>query len=169
MFLRSLSDDFNALFSSRAFQIIVISAISCMFCQLYKFAYYSIKEKRFEWDKLVSTGGFPSSHTALVTTLTMIIGMLQFHEIGYPDWSFAVAAIFAGVTIYDAMGVRYEASKHAYILNKMMLKLTDEEKTDLGFPKDSKLNEMLGHRRVEVLGGLIVGVIVALIAFYIVK
>ena len=68
---------------------------------------------------------------------------VPFYETGYYE---------EGVTIHDAMGVRYEASKHAIILNKMVDNLSDEEKMDLGFGKNGKLKEMLGHSGTELLG-----------------
>jgi acid phosphatase family membrane protein YuiD len=169
MFLESLGEDMHAFFTSRALQIIYISVISCFTCQLYKFVYYSIKYKRPTWFMLVSTGGFPSSHTSLVVTLTLLLGMLQFHDLGYPDWSFAVSFIVTVITVHDAMGVRYEASKHAIILNNMVVNLSEEEKLDLGFGKKGRLKEMLGHRYTEVLGGILVGIIIALIGYFIVR
>ena len=107
--------------------------------------------------------------TPLGGILTLIIGMLQFHDLGYPDWVFAVAFVFAVITVHDAMGVRYEASKHAIILNNMVVNLSEEEKADLGFGKKGRLKEMLGHRYTEVLGGILVGIIVALIGYFIVR
>ena len=116
---------------------------------------------------LVSTGGFPSSHTSLVVTLTLVIGMLQFHDLGYPDWAFAVSFVLTVITVHDAMGVRYEASKHAIILNNLAEDFTEEEKKELGFGKKGKLKEMLGHKITEVVGGAIVGIIVGLVGFFI--
>ncbi len=169
MFLGTLGEDMNAFFTSRALQIMYISVCSCLVCQLYKFVFYSIKYKKVAWFMLVSTGGFPSSHTSLVVTITLVLGMLQFHDLGHPDWSFAVAFVVTLITVHDAMGVRYEASKHAIILNNMVDNLSEEEKVDLGFGKKGRLKEMLGHRYTEVLAGILVGSIVALIGFFIVR
>ena len=169
MFLSTLGEDMKSFFTSRALQIIYIAVFACFFCQLYKFVYYSIKYKKAAWFMLVSTGGFPSSHTSLVVSLTLIMGMLQFHDLGHPDWSFAVAFIVTVITVHDAMGVRYEASKHAIILNNMVVNLSEEQKADLGFGKKGKLKEMLGHRYTEVLGGILVGTIISLIGYFIVK
>ena len=146
MFLSTLGEDMKTFFTSRAAQVIYISIISCFICQLYKFVYYSIKYKNPAWFMLVSTGGFPSSHTSLVVTLTLIIGMLQFHDLGYPDWTFAVAFVFTAITVHDAMGVRYEASKHAIILNNMVVNLSEEEREFL-----SKLLEDNMYGSVESL------------------
>lgn len=169
MFLIAVGELTEEFITSRAVQIIICSAISAIICQLYKFIYYSIKYKKFEWFMLVSTGGFPSSHTSLVITLAVLLGLFEHHDMRTLDYSFAVSVVFAGVTIHDAMGVRYEASKHAIILNKMVDNLSDEEKMDLGFGKNGKLKEMLGHRGTEVLGGMLIGMIVAFTSFYILK
>ena len=169
MFLSTLGEDMSTFLTSRALQIVYISIISCFLCQLYKFVFYSIKHKKPAWYMLVSTGGFPSSHTSLVVTLTLVMGMLQFHDLGYPDWSFAVAVVVSLVTVHDAMGVRYEASKHAIILNNMVVNLSEEERADLGFGKKGRLKEMLGHRYTEVLGGILVGILVAIVGYFIVR
>jgi acid phosphatase family membrane protein YuiD len=169
MFLESLGEDMHAFFTSRALQIIYISVISCFTCQLYKFVYYSIKYKRPTWFMLVSTGGFPSSHTSLVVTLTLLLGMLQFHDLGYPDWSFAVSFIVTVITVHDAMGVRLEASKHAKILNNLTSDMTVEEKRTIGFGKKGFLKEMLGHKSFEVAGGIFFGILIGVLGFIIFK
>ena len=69
------------------------------------------------------------------------------------------------IIIHDAMGVRYEASKHAKILNHITSDIPDDQKKLIGFGKKLQLKEMLGHKGVEVFGGFIVGVIVAVMGF----
>lgn len=64
---------------------------------------------------MTSTGGMPSSHSAAVTSLATGIGF----ETGLNSPTFAVAAMFAGIVMYDASGVRYQAGQHAVIINRM--------------------------------------------------
>lgn len=168
MFLLTSDDNISNLVTIRAIQILIISLISLLTAQMFKFVLYSIKENKFKWKLLYSTGGFPSSHSSFCVALVITLGMFQWHDLnGTLDWSFVVAVVFAIIVIHDAMGVRLEASKHAVILNRIASNLTDEEKESLGFGKNGKLKEMLGHKATEVLGGIILGVIIGLIGFFI--
>lgn len=148
-------------------EIIILSLISMFLCQLLKFIIFSIIRKSPEWKLLISTGGFPSSHSSFVVTLTITLGLYQYFNFGSLDWSFAASIVFSLIIIHDAMGVRLEASKHAVILNNMAQDMTPEEKKDLGFGKKGELKEMLGHRGFEVIGGILVGIIVAIIGYLI--
>ena len=171
MIYSSLANDFASvrnIITSRAVQILCVSLLSMIICQVLKFIILSIKEKKFQWRLLISTGGFPSSHTALCIAMCITIGMFQWHDLnGNLDWSFAVAVIISVIVIHDAMGVRLEASKHAKILNNLVADMTNEEKQELGYGKKGELNEMLGHKGLEVIGGIIIGIIVCLIGFFI--
>ena len=155
----TITDQIRKLISQRTVQVIIISISTLLLCQLLKFIFISIKEKKPVWYILASTGGFPSSHTAFVVSLDISLLILQLRIDGRLDWSFAVAVVFSIIVIHDAMGVRLEASKHARILNRFAEHLTEEEKTELGYGKKGRLKEMLGHRSWEVLGGLFVGII----------
>ena len=127
------------LITNRAIQILIISLISMETCQILKFAISSIKYKKLKWYLLVSTGGFPSSHTSFCIALCISLGVFQWHDINMLDWSFAIAVVFSFIIIHDAMGVRLEASRHAKILNRIDLDLTEEEREEIGFGKDGKL------------------------------
>ncbi len=166
MFL-SVETELKKIVTTRAMQVLIISIISMLLAQLIKFVFYSIRYKKPCWRLLISTGGFPSSHTSFCIALCISLGMFQWREMESLDWSFAVAVVFSGITIHDAYGVRFEASKHAIILNNLTEDLTDEERKELGFGKKGKLKEMLGHKINEVLGGVIVGIAVGVAGFFI--
>lgn len=100
-------------------------------------------------------------------TLVTSLFCFQLHDISGLDWSFAVALIFAIVTIHDAMGVRLEASKHAQILNNLAKDMPMEEKQSIGFGKKGFLKEMLGHKFFEVLGGMLLGIIFGVSGYFI--
>ena len=151
------------MITSRAMQVLIISLISMLTCQLLKFIIYSIKDRTFRWELLMSTGGFPSSHTSFCIALDISLGMIQWYTEGKLDWSFTVAVVFSMIVIHDATGVRLEASKHARILNRLAENLTEEEKKELGYGKKGKLKEMLGHKIREVMGGIVVGTIIGVI------
>jgi len=157
---------FVTVVNQRTIQIIILCLISMVLCQAMKVVFFSIKNKKVEWRPFFSTGGFPSSHTSTCVTLTVSLFLFQMHDLnGMVDWSFAVALIASMIIIHDAMGVRYEASKHAKILNHITSDIPDDQKKLIGFGKKLQLKEMLGHKGVEVFGGFIVGVIVAVMGF----
>jgi len=166
MFLEITQEQDRYIQSIRTIQIIIISILAMFLAQFIKFIIYSIRLKRPNWRMLLSTGGFPSSHTAFCIALCISMGMLQYHDGGI-KWSFAVAIVFSTIIIHDAMGVRLEASKHAKILNNLASNMSAEEKAELGYGKRGQLKEMLGHRGVEVLSGAIVGIVVGFAGFFI--
>ncbi len=161
-------EEFLGLVNQRALQIIWICIISMIICQVVKFVIFSIRNKKVLWKTLFSTGGFPSSHTSLCTTLVTTLFLFQMHDLGGKiDWSFAVAVVFALITIHDAMGIRLEASKHARILNNLTEDMSLEEKKSLGFDKKGFLKEMLGHKAFEVFGGVVLGVGIGVAGYFI--
>ena len=153
----------------RVIEILGISLFALFLCQLAKFIIYSIINKKPMWYYMISTGGFPSSHSSFCVSLCVTLGLFQYNDIGGLDWSFPVAVVFSMIVLHDAMGVRLEASKHAKILNNLASDMTYEEKLELGYGEKGSLKEMLGHRAIEVLGGIIVGIIVGIIGFIIFK
>lgn len=161
--ISNIHDGIVGLMGTRTIQVIIISITSMLLCQIVKFIIFSVKDKKMVWAALFTTGGMPSSHTSCVTSLVISLGFLQLHDLGYLDYSFAIALIFAMIIIHDAMGVRLEASKHAKILNHMMKDESLEERKNIGFGEKGFLKELLGHKGIEVIGGLIFGILVAVI------
>jgi len=104
---------------------------------------------------LFSTGGMPSSHSAFVVGMAASVGATE----GLSSPLFALAAVFAFVVMHDAAGVRRAAGKHAEVINDLFERL---EK--LGVTPAEKLKELLGHSPVEVFGGAIWGLIIAVVA-----
>jgi uncharacterized protein len=100
---------------------------------------------------IMSPGGMPSSHSALVTGLAAGIGNVYGLSSGY----FAIAAVFAGVVMYDAAGVRLAVSRQARILNLMM----DDFFHARGF-NEHRLRELVGHTPIQVLWGAVLGGVV---------
>jgi len=107
---------------------------------------------RLRAERLVGAGGMPSSHTALVVGLAAAVAWQD----GLDSPLFAVAAVLAGIVMYDAAGVRRAAGKQAKVLNKLVRELRVEHTV-----KDARLKELLGHTPVEVLAGAALGVFVA--------
>ena len=129
-----------------------IALFACISTQMLKILVEYTHTKKIKKALFFSTGGMPSSHSALVTALTISIGVAE--GLGSP--LFAIALIFSIITMHDAAGVRRAAGKHAEIINMLVEKLES-----IGITPDKKLKEMLGHTPIEVVAGAIWGVLVA--------
>lgn len=93
----------------------------------------------------------PSSHSAVVSSLAILVGK----EYGFDSGVFAVALIMAFVVMYDAAGVRRAAGKQARIINKILDTpgLSTEQVQE-------KLVEALGHTPIQVFAGAMIGIII---------
>lgn len=131
----------------------LIAGLSASFsAQLIKFATTLVAKRKIDFRTLTTTGGMPSSHTALVAGLTTSVALLS----GLHSRLFDVSLVFSLIVMYDAAGVRRAAGKQARILNQIM----EEFQESLTFHEEH-LKELLGHTPVEVLGGAAWGILVA--------
>ncbi len=122
--------------------------------QTFKLIYDLVTTKKFNFKRILGAGGMPSSHSAVVTSITTLIGKYQ----GVDTPLFALSLIVALVVMYDACGVRRAAGKQASLLNKIIETpgLTRVEVTE-------KLQEVLGHTPIQVFVGALIGIIAGLI------
>lgn len=113
-----------------------------------------VTERRFNFRWFVGTGGMPSAHSAGVSALATAIGMTK----GFDSPLFAVALIFALVTMFDAQGVRRAAGQQAEILNDIVDDIYWKRPIAGG-----RLKELIGHTRIEVFVGSALGILLAII------
>ena len=110
----------------------------------------------FSPERLVGSGGMPSSHSATVCALVVSSGICC----GVSSSEFAVSFVLAAVVMYDAIGVRQETGKQAKLLNLILqqdlFKLKDQE-------FEEKLKEFVGHTPLQVFAGAILGIVIALL------
>jgi len=106
------------------------------------------RKHRFDARWFLGTGGMPSAHSAGVSALAIAVG----RQIGFHTPGFAVALIFALVTMFDAQGVRRSVGRQAIALNKML-----DEFYVKGQVSQERLMELLGHTPVEVFVGAALG------------
>ena len=138
------------------FKFVIIPIITLMICQIIKFSIESIKTKKLKWGRLFNgSGGMPSSHTSFSTSLTMLMGL----NFGFDSPFFAIPLIFTLITAYDAMGLRMQSGKQAEAINLIVDELF-ENNIKISF---EKLKEELGHQPLEVLGGIVLGILSATI------
>ena len=113
-----------------------------------------------EWDvkRFFGDGGMPSSHTANVSSLAVFAGLAY----GFASFQFAIGALFTMIVCRDAVGVRMETGKQNMIINELKKMIESKEIAEI------KLKKFVGHTPLQVLGGLIVGISVALIMYLII-
>lgn len=139
--------------------ILTWGLIACGVAQLSKLAIELAAHGRWRPAVLVETGGMPSSHSALMTGTTAGIGW----ELGFSDPLFALAAALSFVVLYDASGVRRAAGKIASRVNGLPDDLwRGDAAPDGAVEAGPPLKENLGHTRLEVLVGSLMGPAVAL-------
>ena len=95
---------------------LMCALLSWLAAQVIKTVIHLLVERKLEWDRLVGMGGMPSSHTAFVFSLMLMVGITE----GVGSTLFALAFALAAVVIYDAMGVRAETGKQGAVLNEII-------------------------------------------------
>ncbi len=124
--------------------------------QTIKFIIESIRSKKFKFARWVNgSGGMPSSHTTVVSSISTIVAMTE----GIESLLFAVCVAFSLIVAYDAMGLRKESGKQAAAINVLFNDLVERPNKE----KYKKLKEELGHNPSEVLAGLIFGSVFTII------
>lgn len=147
----TLGDVLQGIWVNDVLWVAVVSSLLAQF--LKPFTYY-LRLGHFDWRYAAANGGFPSSHSAMVSSLATGVGLSQ----GFDSMYFAIATVLAMIVTYDASTVRREAGEHGRALNLIIAKLLSGEKiTEVPF------KEVLGHNRREVAGGVIFGIVVTLV------
>ncbi len=111
--------------------------------------------KEINWERLVGSGGMPSSHSSTVCALMMAAAL----KCGPASDEFAICAILAIIVMYDARGVRRETGNQAVVLNQIMDYFTSTHPEQIKFTEDN-LKELIGHTPLQVLIGGILGLII---------
>lgn len=142
-------------------RILICAIIAWAVAQVLKSIIYSIKNGKFEWERLFGDGGMPSCHSAFVSSLATATAM----TFGFDSFQFALAAAFAIVVMHDAMSVRLESGKQAHAINEILSVLRSDSPLQSLAKLDSLevLKELLGHTPLQVVNGFLLGVIVAII------
>jgi acid phosphatase family membrane protein YuiD len=154
--------------------IINVGVVAFFSAQVLKLLFTLVLTRKLVWERMLGAGGMPSSHAALTSSIS--VAMVS--EVGFNSPVFGLTLAFMAVVLYDAMGVRRAAGEQAKVLNRIVFELfpflpkaaaeealpDDEpaEDTQEQAPLLSKeLKEFLGHTPLEVLGGCLVGILVA--------
>ena len=138
----------------------LISGVSAMLlAQALKVLIGFCTSRRFDMSPFTNAGGMPSSHTAMVTALTCSLGLNN----GWSSPSFAISLVFSLIVLHDAAGVRFAAGKQARVLNKIQSVLHSQ-----GYENAAELKESIGHTKFEITVGVIFGLTVAWLYWWII-
>lgn len=137
------------LFQNKA---LIAGLIAWLLAQIIKLPLNYFYTGKWNWALLLTTGGMPSSHSSLMTGTVFAIGLYY----GFDNPIFALGVAITMIVTYDAAGVRRQAGIHAQRINLLFGELLN------GHPVSEKdLREVLGHTPLEVMGGILLGLIVA--------
>jgi acid phosphatase family membrane protein YuiD len=126
--------------------------VAWLLAQVLKIPLDYFQTRHWNWALFFAAGGMPSSHSALVTSTAMAVGL---HE-GFDTALFGLAVAVAMIIVYDAAGVRRQAGMHAQKINILVNELLK------GHPiSQQELREVLGHTPLEALGGVLLGLVLA--------
>lgn len=116
-----------------------------------------LQTRRWNWALLLSAGGMPSSHAALVVAAAHAIGLY----VGFETPLFGVAVVVCMVVIYDATGIRRQAGMQARKINILVDSFLSGHSVS-----DKQLREVLGHTPLEALGGFVLGLVVTQLLWF---
>lgn len=145
---------FNELFSNTIF---LAAAVGWLVAQILKTIIHMILSREFVAERLVGSGGMPSSHSATVCSLATAACF----QYGADSFEFAISLILAIIVMYDAMGVRRETGIQAKVLNDMLKTFEDMGRSEIS--THDKLKEFVGHTPLQVLAGAILGIFIAVL------
>lgn len=123
--------------------------------QSLKIPTYYFTEKKLDFSRFFESGGMPSSHTAMTTSLMLSSGCIA----GFDSPVFAVSFVLMMIVMYDAAGVRRETGKQSQVINEILRHiLVDGEPIT-----EDNFRELIGHKPIEVTVGFIIGIVAACI------
>ena len=139
--------------------VFLTAAIGWLVAQILKTIIHFIVVNEFRAERLVGSGGMPSSHSATVCALAVS----AYYERGTASIEFAICLIIAIIVMYDAMGVRRETGIQAKILNDILRTFEDMGRNDIS--ANDRLKEFVGHTPLQVLIGAILGILIAVLLY----
>lgn len=133
-------------------RVLIVALAGWALAQGLKVPMEYLRSRRWKWAMALAAGGMPSSHSALIVGATHAVGLYY----GFDHPIFALGVAITMIVTYDAAGVRRQAGMHAERINLLFDELMHGH-----MPNESELREVLGHTPLEVLGGILLGIVVA--------
>jgi acid phosphatase family membrane protein YuiD len=139
-------------------QVFIAALISWFTGQFLKVPINYLFTRKLNWGLWFSSGGMPSTHSSLMVTATLSTGL----NYGFNSASFAVAFAITMIVVYDASGVRRQAGIHAQKINQIFEEFLHGRPIEI-----DKLKVVMGHTPAQVVGGIILGILVSLVTWWI--
>jgi len=131
--------------------------------QMLKPVFHYIRTREWKPSLVIESGGFPSSHTSTVTALTLSVGITE----NFNSTIFAVTLAFGLIVAYDAANVRYYAGQNIRVTQQLIKDIQILTQTQLSDPIYlMKIKEVLGHKWTEVFGGIVVGLLLGSLLYF---
>jgi len=141
-------------------KVLIAVLAGWLLAQILKIPTEYLRSRRWLWIMFFAAGGMPSSHTALMVSGTLAVGLYH----GFDNPIFGVAVAITMIIAHDAAGVRRQAGKHAERINLLFDELLKGHMWS-----ENELKEVIGHTPLEVIGGIILGLLVAIIQWMVWK
>ena len=140
-----------ALFENK---VLIAVLIAWLLAQALKIPTEYLRSRRWMWAMFFAPGGMPSSHSALLVSGTLAVGLYH----GFDDPLFGIAVAITMIVVHAAAGVRRQAGMHAERINLLFDELLKGHMWD-----ENALKEVIGHTPLEVIGGILLGLLVAFV------
>ena len=131
---------------------LISALLSMIVAQVLKSVYSFGVQGELDIKKWFSSGGMPSSHSAMVSALSTAVGLKE----GWTSSIFCLSVVFSLIVLYDASGVRQQVGKHSVALNRLL-----SDSFERGSFQFQEIKEFLGHTPLEVAAGVCLGIAVA--------
>lgn len=141
-------------------KVLIAVMFGWLLAQALKIPTEYLRSRRWLWTMFFAAGGMPSSHTALMVAGTLAVALYH----GFDNPLFGVAVAVTMIIAHDAAGVRRQAGKHAERINVLFDELLKGHMWS-----EDELKEVIGHTPLEVIGGIILGLLVAIVQWLIWK
>jgi acid phosphatase family membrane protein YuiD len=137
-------------------EILTVSIVGWFVAQVLKTIINFILLGKLQLERMWGDGGMPSAHSATVCAMVIAAARSE----GVSSAIFAVASVVAIITMHDAMGVRHETGEQAKVLNQMIDQWIEVSEKNAPFLQNMHLKEMVGHTPLQVVAGMVVGIVV---------
>jgi acid phosphatase family membrane protein YuiD len=146
-------------------EVLIVPIVAWLIAQVLKTLINSLVNGKLTLERMVGDGGMPSAHTATVVSLMLMCGFTE----GWGSTLFALSAVFAVVVMHDATGVRQETGKQAVVILDMIKVMQEYFWEKDSAAKAEKLKIFVGHSKWQVFCGMILGVIIVLVYWFLIR
>lgn len=141
-------------------KVLIAVMAAWLLAQALKIPTEYLRSRKWMWAMFFAAGGMPSSHTALMVAGTLAVGLYY----GFDNPLFGIAVGVTMIIAHDAAGVRRQAGKHAERINLLFDELLHGHMWS-----ENELKEVIGHTPLEVIGGIILGLLVGFVQWLVWK